>query len=143
VKPTPDASTVQGVLADLVRSRIQAWTVRQRDVASDVGISEKHLSQMLTGRTQGTLAMWDRLLDALPEFQPQPQGDTAMDPNSGKLYTEAQMAELTDEQRKRLVYMEGKTEDIERISHAVADLNRADRRKANRAKGLRSNGEPK
>lgn len=66
-----------------------------------------------------------------------------MDPNSGRLYNEAQMAELDETERARLVRLEGRREDIERISGAVQALNRAERRKANRESGLRSNGEPK
>lgn len=66
-----------------------------------------------------------------------------MDPNSGRLYNEAQMAQLSEDERARLVRMEGRQEDIERISRAVESLNRAERRKANREAGLRSNGESK
>ncbi len=66
-----------------------------------------------------------------------------MDPNSGRIYDEAEMAKLADDERARLVRMEGRQEDIERISAAVQALNRAERRKANRDAGLRSNGEPK
>lgn len=39
--------------------------VRQRDLALALGLSEKHISQMLTGRAQGTLETWDRLFGAL------------------------------------------------------------------------------
>jgi transcriptional regulator with XRE-family HTH domain len=56
---------VQDVLAAEVRARMEELTIRQRDLAMVVGISEKHLSQMLTGRSQGSLAMWDKLLEAL------------------------------------------------------------------------------
>jgi hypothetical protein len=51
-----------------------------------------------------------------------------MDPNSGRLYTEAQMADMTDEEKARLVRLEGKQADIDRISGAVQALNRAERR---------------
>lgn len=60
-----------------------------------------------------------------------------MDPNSGKLYTEGDMALMTKEERDRLVELRGKPEDIERISEAVAALNRAERRAAARAERKR------
>lgn len=66
-----------------------------------------------------------------------------MDPRSGQVYTEREMQSLSEFERERLVKMEGRREDIERISRAVAGLNRAERRKANREAGLRSNGEAK
>ncbi len=66
-----------------------------------------------------------------------------MDPNSGKLYSQDDMAKMTEAEQARLVRMEGRLEDIERVSAAVQALNRAERRKANREAGLRSNGEPK
>lgn len=59
-----------------------------------------------------------------------------MDPNSGKIYTDEQVAELrttAPAEADRLVLMQGRREDIERIGQAVAALNRADRRAAERA----------
>lgn len=56
-----------------------------------------------------------------------------MDPNSGKLYTEEQMSKLSAEEKDRLVLLEGRQADIERISHAVQAMNRAERRAAERA----------
>jgi hypothetical protein len=56
-----------------------------------------------------------------------------MDPNSGKLYSQDDMLKLTEDERSRLVQLEGRREDIERISAAVAGLNRAERRAAERA----------
>jgi len=61
VRPTK----VQDVLAAELRRQMKEAHVRQRDLALAVGISEKHLSQMLTGRTQGSLAMWDKLFAEL------------------------------------------------------------------------------
>ena len=66
-----------------------------------------------------------------------------MDPNSGRLYTEAQMEELPEDERARLVHLKGSLADVERISNAVSAMNRAERRRANRAAGLRSNGTTK
>lgn len=59
-----------------------------------------------------------------------------MDPNSGRIYTDQQVAELRKNdpaEAARLVLMQGRREDIERIGQAVAALNRADRRAAARA----------
>jgi hypothetical protein len=53
-----------------------------------------------------------------------------MDPNSGRLYTEAEMADLSEARRAELVELKGKREDIERISQAVQAMNRAERRAA-------------
>lgn len=51
---------LQHFLAGLVRSN----RIPQTEIASAVGISEKHLSQMLNGRVEGTLTMWQAVLDA-------------------------------------------------------------------------------
>lgn len=41
--------------------RTQHWLTQQ------VGTTDKHLSQMLSGRVDGSVSMWDRLFDALKE----------------------------------------------------------------------------
>jgi DNA-binding phage protein len=60
-------TTLQAYLSALVRST----GVLQVEIAEKVGVSEKHLSQMLNGRVEGTLSMWQSVLDAagvrLPE----------------------------------------------------------------------------
>lgn len=56
---------MQEILAVELKRQMKESRVRQRDLALAVGISEKHLSQMLTGRTAGSLAMWDRLFGEL------------------------------------------------------------------------------
>lgn len=43
-----------------------------------------------------------------------------MDPNSGKLYTDAELKKLDAEYRAQLVELRGTPEDIERISRATA-----------------------
>jgi hypothetical protein len=53
-----------------------------------------------------------------------------MDPNSGRLYSEQDMAKMTEEERARVVELRGSQEDIERISQAVQSMNRAERRAA-------------
>lgn len=39
--------------------RNQAW------LAATIGVSEKHISQMLNGHVMGSLEVWDRMLVAL------------------------------------------------------------------------------
>jgi plasmid maintenance system antidote protein VapI len=60
-----DGGTIRQYLAGELRRQMGETKVRQRDLALVVGISEKHLSQVLTGRAQGTLEMWDKLFGAL------------------------------------------------------------------------------
>lgn len=36
----------------------------QKQLAAMVGLSEKHVSQMMTGRVTGSLAAWQALMDA-------------------------------------------------------------------------------
>jgi DNA-binding phage protein len=47
-------------LVDLVRHT----RTQQREIARKAGISEKHLSQMLNGHAEGTLTVWQAVLDA-------------------------------------------------------------------------------
>jgi transcriptional regulator with XRE-family HTH domain len=51
---------LQALLVHLVRST----GIRQRTICGRVGITEKHLSEMLNGRTEGTLKTWQAVLDA-------------------------------------------------------------------------------
>lgn len=51
---------LQSMLSTLVRRA----HVPQARIAEQAGVSEKHLSQMLTGRVEGTLTMWQAVLDA-------------------------------------------------------------------------------
>jgi len=37
----------------------------QVQLANKVGISEKHLSQLLTGKVEGSISMWNKLLTAV------------------------------------------------------------------------------
>ena len=58
---------LQSFLSALVRHT----RVPQVQIAAVAGISGKHLSQMLNGRVEGTLSMWQSVFDAagvrLPE----------------------------------------------------------------------------
>lgn len=51
---------LQSLLSALVRDT----QIRQIAIASRAGLSVKHLSQMLNGRVEGTLTMWQAVLDA-------------------------------------------------------------------------------
>ena len=48
-----------------LRAALAEVGVRQRDLALAVGISEKHLSQLLTGKAEGSFAMWEALFAEL------------------------------------------------------------------------------
>jgi transcriptional regulator with XRE-family HTH domain len=55
-------NNLQSHLSAMVRDRLTGSGVTQADAAAYLGISQKHLSQMLTGAVEGSLGMWDRLL---------------------------------------------------------------------------------
>ena len=52
-------------LRDAVYSAMERRGLSQRDTAKLVGISEKHLSQMLNGRVEATLSTWQDIFNAL------------------------------------------------------------------------------
>ena len=56
-----------------------------------------------------------------------------MNPYTGKLYTESDMANMTSEERSELVELSGSFAHIQRISEAVGNMNRAERRASARA----------
>jgi transcriptional regulator with XRE-family HTH domain len=41
---------------------LREWLLTQVDMAKEAGISQKHLSQILTGKVTGSLELWDFLL---------------------------------------------------------------------------------
>ena len=53
-------TALQSLLSALVRDA----RLRQIAIAERAGLSTKHLSQMLNGRVEGTLTMWQAVLDA-------------------------------------------------------------------------------
>ena len=53
-----------------------------------------------------------------------------MDPGTGRIYSQSEMDRMTEEAKAKLIRLEGRREDIERISQAVQDMNRAERRAA-------------
>ena len=53
---------LQQQLADAIRFALQKDGRTQRDLAKAAGISEKHLSQMLTGGAEGSFEVWQRLV---------------------------------------------------------------------------------
>jgi transcriptional regulator with XRE-family HTH domain len=55
------------LLRELVREGLDRRKWTQFQLARTVGLSEKHLSQLLNGRTAGSVAVWDRLLKAVRE----------------------------------------------------------------------------
>lgn len=51
-------------LHDELVERVQSHGVPQAVLARRAGLSEKHVSQMMTGVTEGRVEVWDRLLFA-------------------------------------------------------------------------------
>lgn len=61
-QPPREGDVLGTWLRDRLRAGLttQSWT--QAHLAQMVGISEKHLSQLLTGKVEGSISLWDRLL---------------------------------------------------------------------------------
>jgi hypothetical protein len=55
-----------------------------------------------------------------------------MDSTTGKLYTDEEMRGLKPKIQKRLVEIDGRPEDIRRVSRAVKKQNKRDQEKKNR-----------
>jgi predicted transcriptional regulator len=51
---------LQGILVAAVKASGRS----QNMLARDAGLTEKHVSQMMTGRVEGTLSAWQAVLDA-------------------------------------------------------------------------------
>ncbi|OBA56903.1 helix-turn-helix domain-containing protein [Gordonia sp. 852002-10350_SCH5691597] len=61
-QPTPIDNLAAAVCHQLDdKGCTQHWLAQQVDT------TDKHLSQMLNGRAEGSVAMWDKLFDALKE----------------------------------------------------------------------------
>lgn len=60
-----DVTLLQALLSDLVRGGMARTKLNQRKLAAAAQISEKYLSEMLRGRSQGSIEVWDRLLRAV------------------------------------------------------------------------------
>ena len=52
-------------LADQVDDEMVRQGMTQAELARLAGFSQKHVSQMLTGKATGTVEAWDRLAEAL------------------------------------------------------------------------------
>ena len=52
--------------------RVRESPMNQREIAEAVGITQKHLSQLMTGRQEGSLTMWQRILDVIGVRLPEP-----------------------------------------------------------------------
>lgn len=66
----PTSERLHDELVARVRARMRARGMTQADLARRAGLTQKHLSQMLTGRVDGALAAWQRLLDATDDPTP-------------------------------------------------------------------------
>ncbi|WP_269304884.1 helix-turn-helix domain-containing protein [Aeromicrobium sp. HA] len=58
-----EAETLRECMASAVREGLARAGVSQADAAAYLNVSQKHLSQMLTGKVDGSLSMWQRLLE--------------------------------------------------------------------------------
>jgi len=56
---------VRGWLASEIKAGLARKGWSQADLAFAAGLSEKHLSQMLTGKVDGALSMWQHLIRSL------------------------------------------------------------------------------
>lgn len=59
---------IQQMLVSLIRSS----GVTQASLAAATGISEKHMSYLMTGRAEGSLSLWSALLEAGGVHLPEP-----------------------------------------------------------------------
>jgi predicted XRE-type DNA-binding protein len=59
------AVDIQGLLISEIRAELCRRDMTQSELAVLVGITDKHMSQLLTGRAVGALPLWSALLTAL------------------------------------------------------------------------------
>lgn len=78
----PTGYHIQSDLTARLRSGMQSGKVTQTRLAADVGISRKHLYQVLAGRAQASVKLWQRLLDAVARYQGAP--DMSCDAETGE-----------------------------------------------------------
>jgi predicted XRE-type DNA-binding protein len=57
--------TLRGQLVELLLSELRLQGVSQAWLADQAGITQKHVSQIMTGRADGSFALWDRMFSAL------------------------------------------------------------------------------
>lgn len=57
-----DPEHLDELLRHLVRQGMKRRKLTQYRLAKASGLSQKHLSQLLNGKTAGSIAVWDRLL---------------------------------------------------------------------------------
>lgn len=67
--------TLHEVLATEVRAGLRDLGLPQAWLASKTGFSQKHVSQMLTGKVEGTLPVWEALLAAAGRWRLPPAKD--------------------------------------------------------------------
>lgn len=64
LRSRPDTDLCMTNLQTFLSAAIRASGWPQAHLAESAGMSAKHVSQMLTGRVEGTLTAWQSLLDA-------------------------------------------------------------------------------
>lgn len=55
-------TTLQQIFATAVRASLEESGRTQKSLATELGISHKHLSVILNGSSHGSLVLWNRLL---------------------------------------------------------------------------------
>lgn len=62
---------LQEILVFQIKAAMKMRKVSQKRLAEQAGCSEKHLSNLLSGKSEGTLRVWDTLLGVLeiPGYQ--------------------------------------------------------------------------
>lgn len=62
---------LQEILVFQIKAAMKMRKMSQKKLAEQAGCSERHLSNLLSGKTQGTLGLWDTLLKVLeiPGYQ--------------------------------------------------------------------------
>jgi hypothetical protein len=60
---------IQHDLIRLLKREMRDKQATQTRLAGDVGISRKHLYQVLAGKAQASVDLWQRLLDAVAGYQ--------------------------------------------------------------------------
>jgi DNA-binding XRE family transcriptional regulator len=64
----PRVTDLQRWLTDRVRES----PMNQREIAQAVGITEKHMSQLMQGHAMGSLRLWQDILDVIGVRLPEP-----------------------------------------------------------------------
>ena len=62
---TDDIPWIQQSFIDRVKYKLEWHSMTQSELAVKIGVSDKHVSMLLSGRSQGTLNIWSNIFDVL------------------------------------------------------------------------------